>query len=70
LAAFIVDVARAVPTAGPTAVCLHRPVLPVVADAIGLPVRPLDPAGVVVAHLDGAGRLVATEWPPAWAATG
>jgi len=70
LAAFIVDVARAVPTVGPTAVCLHRPVLPVVLAALGLPVRPLDPAQVLVVHLDRAGQPLATEWPPAWAATG
>jgi 8-oxo-dGTP diphosphatase len=46
----------------PTAICLHRPNLPAMLDALGLPARPLAPAAVIVAHVDRDGYVVATEW--------
>jgi 8-oxo-(d)GTP phosphatase len=44
----------------PTVLCTHRPVLPMVLSALGLPVQPLDPAGVLVAH-HRRGHVVAVE---------
>ncbi|MBI2245281.1 MAG: histidine phosphatase family protein, partial [Nocardioides sp.] len=41
-------------------VCTHRPVLPAVFDALGVPDPQLAPAGMLVAHLR-RGRVVATE---------
>lgn len=46
----------------PTAVCGHRPVLPEMLTAIGVPPRPLQTAAVVMAHLGQDGRAVAVEW--------
>ena len=40
--------------------CTHRPVLPTVQAALGLPVRKLEPAGLVVLH-HRRGRVMATE---------
>ena len=47
--------------AGESAVlCTHRPVLPMVLDALGLPVATLDPGAMLVVH-HRKGRVVATE---------
>ena len=40
--------------------CTHRPVLPVVFDAVGVPETKLEPGGLLVAHLR-RGRVVAVE---------
>ena len=41
-------------------VCTHRPVLPAIWDAVGLPGEKLEPAGMLVVH-HRKGRVVATE---------
>ncbi len=46
----------------PTAVCGHRPVLPVMLDAVGIKPRPMQTAAVAIAHLDAAGATCAVEW--------
>ncbi len=45
----------------PTAVCGHRPVLPAMLAALGIPDRSLRPGAALVAHLDGAGEVLAVE---------
>lgn len=45
----------------PLAVCGHRPVLPLMMAAVGLPERALKPGAAVVAHLDAHGEVVAVE---------
>jgi len=40
--------------------CTHRPVLPAVFDALGVPDPGLEPGGMVVVHLR-KGRVTATE---------
>ena len=45
----------------PLAVCGHRPVLPTMLEAIGVPSRALKPGAVLVAHLDAAAEVVAVE---------
>lgn len=45
----------------PVAICCHRPVLPHLLAALGLPDRPLSTAETVVAHIDAAGRTHAVE---------
>ena len=40
--------------------CTHRPVLPAVWDALGVPDAKLDPGGLLVVH-HRKGRVVATE---------
>jgi 8-oxo-dGTP diphosphatase len=42
------------------AACTHRPVLPVLLDALGIDTAPLDPAELVVCH-HRKGRVVALE---------
>lgn len=46
----------------PTALCGHRPVLPTMLAALGIPPRPMQTAGVVIAHLDATGTAVAVEY--------
>lgn len=46
----------------PAAVSGHRPVLPDMLSALDLPVRPLQTAATVIAHLDAAGTVVASEF--------
>lgn len=46
----------------PTAVCGHRPVLPTMLAALGIPNRPMQTAAAVIAHLDEGGEVVATEF--------
>lgn len=45
----------------PTAICGHRPVLPVMLEAIGVPSRALQPGAALVAHLAPQGEVVAVE---------
>ena len=45
----------------PTAVCGHRPVLPLMLEALGIPARSLRPGAALVAHLDPAGDVLAVE---------
>ena len=40
--------------------CTHRPVLPAVFDALGVPDPELDPGGMLIVHLR-KGRVTATE---------
>lgn len=47
--------------ATPTVVCGHRPVLPLMLDAVGLPDRPFKTADCTVAHLTGDGATHAVE---------
>ncbi len=49
-------------TGVPAAVCGHRPVLPLMLGALGIPDRQLQTAAVVVAHLDRQGGTVAVEY--------
>ena len=46
----------------PTVICGHRPVLPVMLGALGVPPRPLQPGAALVAHLDPEGHTVAIEF--------
>ena len=46
----------------PTAVCSHRPVLPLMFSALSLPDHELATGSCVIAHLDGSGKVVRTEW--------
>jgi 8-oxo-dGTP diphosphatase len=56
-------VGRAMESGERIALCSHRPVLPVIFEAIGIEPIPLDPAGVVVVHrLDG--KVVCVEQHP------
>ncbi len=45
----------------PTAICGHRPVLPVMLEAIGVPFRPLQPGAALVAHLGPQAEVLAVE---------
>lgn len=45
-----------------TAVCGHRPVLPIMLEAIGVANRPMQTGAVAVTHLDAQGRTSAVEW--------
>lgn len=45
----------------PLAVCGHRPVLPTMLEALGVPARPLQPGAALVAHLGADGAVVAVE---------
>ncbi len=54
--------AEAAEDAAPLAVCGHRPVLPAMLDALGVEPRPMQTGAVIIAHLDGAARMVAHEY--------
>lgn len=45
----------------PTAICGHRPVLPTMLEAIGVPSRSLRPGAALVAHLNADAEVVAVE---------
>ena len=55
-------VRQAVEGGTPTVVCGHRPVLPEMLTALGVPPRPLQTAAVVVVHLAEDASAVAVEW--------
>ena len=46
----------------PRAICGHRPVLPLMLEALGVPSRPMLTAAVLVAHLSPEGDTVCVEW--------
>lgn len=46
----------------PTAVCGHRPVLPLMLRSVGFEPRPMQTSAVVVAHLDASGAATAHEF--------
>lgn len=46
----------------PRAICGHRPVLPLMLEALGVPDRPMLTAAVLVAHLSPEGETVCVEW--------
>jgi 8-oxo-dGTP diphosphatase len=48
----------------PLAICGHRPVLPSMLAALGIPARQLKPGACVVAHLDAGGHRLAFEHHP------
>ena len=48
----------------PLAICGHRPVLPTMLAALGIPARHLRPGACVVAHLDPSGRRIGVEYHP------
>lgn len=48
----------------PLAICGHRPVLPAMLGALGIPTLPLKPGACVVAHLDPNGQALAFEHHP------
>jgi 8-oxo-dGTP pyrophosphatase MutT (NUDIX family)/phosphohistidine phosphatase SixA len=54
------QVGRAMESGARIALCSHRPVLPVIFDAIGIEAIALDPAGVVVVHRS-EGKVVSVE---------
>jgi 8-oxo-(d)GTP phosphatase len=45
----------------PLAICGHRPVLPLMLEALGIPPRPLQPGAAIVAHLDPSAKVLAVE---------
>jgi len=52
---------KAVESGVPLAICGHRPVLPLMLEALGIPARPLQPGTAIVAHLDPSGNVLAVE---------
>lgn len=44
------------------AVCGHRPVLPTMLAAVGVPIRAMTPATAAVLHLESSGRVHSVEW--------
>ena len=46
----------------PRAICGHRPVLPLMLEALGVPDRPMLTAAVLVAHLSPEGETICVEW--------
>lgn len=55
-------VAETVDSGVPLAICGHRPVLPLMFEALGVPARPLQPGAALIAHLDRKGHTVAVEF--------
>jgi len=61
--AYMTDLAHVVGSSGiPAAVCGHRPVVPLMLSPLSVPDHELAPASCVIAHLDGSGKVVRTEW--------
>ena len=54
-------VRQAAESAMPLAICAHRPVLPLMLAAIGVPVRALHPGAAIVAHLGPTAEVLAVE---------
>ena len=52
---------KAVESGVPLAICGHRPVLPLMLEALGIPARPLQPGTAIVAHLEPSGNVLAVE---------
>lgn len=57
-------VARTLDLGAPLAICGHRPVLPGMLTALGVPVRPLQPGACIVVHLSVDGDSLAVEHHP------
>lgn len=53
---------QTVDTKAPLAICGHRPVLPTMLAALGVPDRPMQPGAAMVAHLGSKGETLAVEW--------
>lgn len=45
----------------PLVICGHRPVLPLMLEALGVPARPLQPGAAIIAHLSPSGDVLAVE---------
>jgi 8-oxo-dGTP diphosphatase len=45
----------------PLAICGHRPVLPLMLEALGIPARAFQPGAAMIAHLDPTGDVLAVE---------
>ncbi|MDR1710958.1 MAG: NUDIX hydrolase [Propionibacteriaceae bacterium] len=60
-ARLVLDIAERTAAGTPTVVCGHRPVLPIMLDALGVHDPTLTTASAVVIHLDANGRPVAVE---------
>ena len=57
------DVSKQTAASGaPRAICGHRPVLPLMLEALGVPDRPMLTAAVLVAHLSPEGETICVEW--------
>jgi 8-oxo-dGTP pyrophosphatase MutT (NUDIX family)/phosphohistidine phosphatase SixA len=52
---------QAVESGVPLAICCHRPVLPLMLEALGIPARSLQPGAAIVAHLDPSAKVLAVE---------
>ncbi len=52
---------QAVESGVPLAICGHRPVLPLMLEALGIPARPLQPGATFVAHLGPSANVLAVE---------
>jgi 8-oxo-(d)GTP phosphatase len=52
---------EAVESGIPLAICGHRPVLPLMLEALGIPARSLQPGAAIVAHLDPSATVRAVE---------
>ena len=52
---------QTVETRIPTAVCGHRPVLPTMLEALGIPSRALQPGAALVVHLGAKADVLAVE---------
>jgi len=60
---YMTDLAHVVGSSGiPTAVCSHRPVLPLMFSALSVPDHELATGSCVIAHFDGSGKVIRTEW--------
>ena len=52
---------EAVEAGVPLAICGHRPVLPLMLEALGIPARSLQPGAAIIAHLDPSAKVLAVE---------
>ena len=60
---YITELARVVGSSRiPTAVCSHRPVLPLMFSPLAIPDHELATGACVVAHVDAAGKVIRAEW--------
>jgi len=55
-------VSETVASGKPLAVCGHRPVLPTMLEALGVPNRHMQPGAVMVAHFDSDGKTLGVEF--------
>ncbi|MGB7962503.1 MAG: histidine phosphatase family protein [Propionicimonas sp.] len=57
-------IAQSLDMGTPLAICGHRPVLPTMLTALGIPTQPLQPGACMVAHLSPTGQTLAVEHHP------